>query len=125
MKENLGYPNISTLRSNRDLLQKRNVRPSGWESNPRPRESNAMFCQLSYGGRYREHGHEFSFKEVGMPIKWHNQHSHLLNIKPVAMFSATTSVAQLTEHRISSRSRFPAGRPKVAFSQQVPVGSQS
>ena len=33
--------------------------PSGWESNPRPRESSAMLCQLSYGGRCRDHGHEF------------------------------------------------------------------
>ena len=40
--------------------EKCNFGPSSWESNPWPPESSAMLCQLSYGGRYREHGHEFS-----------------------------------------------------------------
>ena len=34
--------------------------PSDWESNPQPRESSAMLCKLSYGGRSREHGHKFN-----------------------------------------------------------------
>ena len=44
----------------------------------------------------------------------------------IYMLLATASVAQLAEHRTrfaGSRVRFPAGRPKVALTQQVPVGS--
>ena len=35
----------------------------------RARESSPMFRQLSYGGRRRKHGHEFSIYTVVMPRK--------------------------------------------------------
>ena len=54
------------LRPNRDLLRKCNF---GFPAGNRPRESSAMLCQLNYGGRCREHGHEFVIYEVGTPIK--------------------------------------------------------
>ena len=41
------YLDTSTLRPNPDLLRKCNSWPLGWESNPRPRESSAMLCQLA------------------------------------------------------------------------------
>ena len=45
--------------------EKCDIGPSGWESNPRPRKSCAMLCQLSYRGRCREQGHEFSIYSGG------------------------------------------------------------
>ena len=42
---------------------------SGWESNPKTPRTSTMLCQLSYGGRCREYGHEFSICEVVMSIK--------------------------------------------------------
>ena len=87
--------------------------PAG-NGKPWPRETNAILCQLSYEGRWQEHGHEFSTYMMVMPIKMNGTED------------AAASVAQLVEQCTTfakSRVRFPARLLIVAFSQHVPVGS--
>ena len=53
----------------RTCCAKCNFEPFNWESNLLPGESSTVLCQLSYGGRCREHGHEFSlYYLVIMPM---------------------------------------------------------
>ena len=57
---------LDILKIQPDLLRKMQLWAIRLGIEPaRPRESSAMLCQLSYGGRCRKHGHEFSIYKGG------------------------------------------------------------
>ena len=90
------------LRPSQDLWRKCNFWPSGLESTPRPRESSALLCQLSYRGRCRDHGHEFSIYGVVKPIKWRVYSETLWHFHSTAYCKSTILMKENLECSVTS-----------------------